>query len=43
MLKMMGIVEVAALAASVAGAPPIATITATCRPTNSVAIAGRRS
>jgi hypothetical protein len=39
----IGIVEVAAFAASAAGMPPIATITATWRSTRSAAIAGSRS
>jgi hypothetical protein len=43
MLKTMGMVDVAALAATVAGAPPIGTITATCRATRSAASAGKRS
>jgi hypothetical protein len=43
MLNTIGIVLVAPLAASGAGAPPCATIRDTGRPTSSVAIAGSRS
>ena len=42
-LKTMGIVVVAALAANGEGMPPVATITATWRRTNSPASAGNRS
>jgi hypothetical protein len=43
MLKTMGIAVVATLAANADGPPPVATITATRRRTNSAAIAGNRS
>ena len=42
-VKTIGMVEVAALAASPEGAPPVATITATRRCTRSAASSGRRS
>ena len=41
--KTMGIVVVAALAAKAEGVPPVTAMTATCRRTNSAAIAGSRS
>ncbi len=41
--KTIGIVAVADLAASTAGAPPIAAIAATLRPASSAAIVGKRS
>jgi hypothetical protein len=41
--KTIGIVAVAAFAANAGGLPPVAKITATCRPANSVASAGSRS
>ncbi len=41
-LNTIGIIEVAALAASAAGMPPTVIITATRRPTNSAAIDGSR-
>src|SRR5262249_51218371 len=43
MVKTIGIVVVAALAASAGSEPPVATITATCRRINSVTRAGTRS